>query len=59
MFLCFVIAGLLLRENIPAGTEENLVFVSFPLFCCISVVFVNTCLMRFRRVFIAFWKVCL
>lgn len=45
MLLCFVIAGLLLRENETAGTEEKLVFVMLPLFCCMSVVFINTCFM--------------
>lgn len=58
MLLCFVIAGLLLRENTAAGAEEKLVFVMFLLFSCISVVFINTGFMRFRRVFIVFWMVC-
>lgn len=56
MLLCFVIAGLQLRENVTEGTAETLVFITFPLFCCISVIFINTCSMRFRRVFIVFWK---
>lgn len=58
MLLCFVIAGLLLRENTTAGAEEKLVFVTFLLFSCRSVVFISTCFMRFKRVFIVFWMVC-
>lgn len=58
MLLCFVIAGLLLRENTTAGAEEKLVFVTFLLFSCRSVVFISTCFIRFKRVFIVFWMVC-
>lgn len=53
-----LLSGLLLRENVTAGTEEKLALVTFPLFWCVSVVFINTFFMRFRRVFIVFWKMC-
>lgn len=57
MLLCFVIVGLLLREKIPAGTEDKIVFVTFPLFCCISC-FCKHLFHEVQKSFVAFWKVC-